>query len=62
MKIMYKINVLFILKCGLVLAIAHIIRYWLLTTHGSIFMFVPCINSIKTLFYYSKLMHTTTKS
>ena len=21
-------------------------------------MFVPCINSIKTLFYYSKLMHT----
>ena len=22
-----------------------------------IFMFVPCINSIKTLFYYYKLMH-----
>jgi len=26
------------------------------------FMFVPCINSIKTLFYYSKLMHTIIKS
>jgi len=25
-------------------------------------MFVPCINSIKTLFYYSKLMHTIIKS
>ena len=24
--------------------------------------FVPCINSIKTLFYYSKLMHTIVKS
>jgi len=27
-----------------------------------IFMFVPCINSIKTIFYYSKLMHTIIKS
>ena len=27
-----------------------------------IFMFVPCINSIKTLFYYSKLMSTIIKS
>jgi len=27
-----------------------------------IFMFVPCINSIKALFYYSKLMHTIIKS
>ena len=27
-----------------------------------IFMFVPCINSIKTLFYYSKLVHTIIKS
>jgi len=27
-----------------------------------IFMFVPCINSIKTLFYYSTLMHTIIKS
>jgi len=26
------------------------------------FMFVPCINSIKALFYYSKLMHTIIKS
>ena len=26
------------------------------------FMFVLCINSIKTLFYYSKLMHTIIKS
>jgi len=25
-------------------------------------MFVPCINSIKTLFYYSKLMHTILRS
>ena len=24
-------------------------------------MFVPCINSIKTLFYYSKLMHNNYK-
>jgi len=29
---------------------------------GTICMFVPCINSIKTLFYYSKLMHTIIKS
>ena len=28
----------------------------------SFFMFVPCINSSKTLFYYSKLMHTIIKS
>ena len=32
------------------------IKYYLL------FMFVPCINSIKTLFYYSKLMHKIIKS
>jgi len=25
-------------------------------------MFAPCINSIKALFYYSKLMHTIIKS
>ena len=30
--------------------------------HLVIFMFVPCINSIKALFYYSKLMHTIIKS
>jgi hypothetical protein len=27
-----------------------------------VFMFVPCINSIKALFYYSKLMHKIIKS
>ena len=27
-----------------------------------IFMFVPCINSIKALFYYSKMIHTIIKS
>ena len=30
--------------------------------HLTIFTFVLCINSIKTLFYYSKLMHTIIKS
>jgi hypothetical protein len=30
-------------------------------TTESVFMFVPCINSIKALFYYSKLMHTIIK-
>ena len=28
----------------------------------SFLKFVPCINSIKTLFYYSKLKHTIIKS
>jgi hypothetical protein len=29
---------------------------------NTIFMFAPCIDSIKALFYYSKLMHTIIKS
>jgi len=29
---------------------------------AAFFMFVLCINSIKALFYYSKLMHTIIKS
>ena len=36
----------------------RVLRKW----HVTFFMFVPCINSIKTLFYYSKLMHTIIKS
>ena len=36
--------------------------YWPLKMNAVVFMFVTCINSIKALFYYSKLMHTIIKS